>query len=70
MIVPSLYSLYPISHTLYRIPKKYQNFKKCSKFNFFSKFQKFQNFENFKNFIKFLNLKKKIQILKKNSKFA
>jgi hypothetical protein len=40
MIVPRLYRLYPISHTLYRIPKKILNFK------IFQNFIKFQQLRN------------------------
>ena len=54
MIDPSLYRSYPITHTLYRIPKTFQKFQKFHKISTF-----FKNFQNFKNF-KF----------SKNSKFS
>ena len=70
MIVPSLYRVYPISHTLYRIPyivypenfKIFLNFikKKISKIQN-KKFQIFQNFKIFQNFITFLNFSKMFQ---------
>ena len=49
MIVPSLYRVYPISHTLYRIPRKFQNFPKFHK----KKYQKFK----IKN-LKYFNISK------------
>ena len=50
MIVSSLYRVYPISHTLYRIPyivyPKFHKISNCSKF--FQNFKKIINLKNFK----------------------
>ena len=51
LIVLSLYRAYPISHTLYRTPKKFQNFKIFQ--NFTKIFKKLKYFIKYQNFQKF-----------------